>query len=288
MIWSLPFLLLLALFLWGIISSNLILKIQRNTLDFNPRSFGYEYESFRTLTEDGVRIDGWFVPCKNKSKSTIIVLHGWGANRSDVIPSTIFLCEKYNLAYFDFRNHGLSGGHITSLTCLEIKDFVSVAHFLKKEKKEFCQNLGIFGFSMGASVAISGSVRIKEVNAIVAESPFSSYNETIIRFAKLFFGIPKITVPFTLWFARMRLGFDPQQCSPIYSISQIAPRPILIIQAGSDVRMPVSEGQKLYELAGEPKELWVIPDADHGDVHEVVGKEYDERILNFFQKWMKN
>lgn len=288
MVWSIPFLILFILTLWGFVSSNLIVKMPKNTLDFNPKSLGYEFESFRCSTEDKIEIAGWFVPAKTKTNCTILVLHGWGANRSDAFPATTFLAQKYNLAYFDFRNHGRSGGNRTSLTCLEIKDFLAVVKFLRKEKKELCENIGVFGFSMGGSVAISGSVEMPEIKAVIAESPFSSYNETVARFAKIFYGIPKFMVPPTLWFTRMRLSFDPEKCSPIYHISKIAPRPIFIIQGGGDIRMPVAEGEALYHAAKEPKEIWVVPGADHGAIQETTPDEYKKRILNFFEKWMKN
>ncbi|MBI3012598.1 MAG: alpha/beta fold hydrolase [Elusimicrobia bacterium] len=288
MILVFPILFILLIIFWGFVTSNLILKIPRAPLDFNPKSFGFEFESFKTLTEDGIEIDGWFIPSKNKSQKTILVLHGWGANRSDAVSSTIFLAQNHNLVYFDFRNHGRSGGNKTSLTCLEIKDFESVVRYLKSQKPDQVKSLGIFGFSMGGAVAISGAAKIPEIQAVIAESPFASYKKSVYRFAKLFYGIPAIIVPITLYFARWRLGFDPEDCSPIYHVHKLSPRPLLIIQGGNDPRMPVSEGQSLYDKAGEPKEIWVVPGADHGGIHENDPKEYQRKILEFYKKWLKN
>lgn len=288
MTWVISFLVVLFVILWGYASSNLILKLPRIPIDSNPKSFGYDYESFKTITEDGVEIDGWFVPSKKKKNSLIFVLHGWGANRSDILPSTIFLAHEHNLVYFDFRNHGRSGGNKTSLTCLEIKDFEAVTHFIENKKQEFSHSMGVYGFSMGAAVAISGAAKMPEIKAVVAESSFSSFNQTIARFAKLFYGIPHFTIPFTLWFARIRLGFDPEVCAPIYHVSMLYPRPIFIIQGGADQRMPVSEGQSLYDSARKPKELWIIPEAGHGGVQEVAPEEYKKRVSDFYEKWLKN
>lgn len=289
MIWLIPLIMILLVIFWGFVSSDLILKTPRIPLDFNPRSFGYDFESFKVLTEDKIEIDCWFVPAKKKSRSTIVVLHGWGANRSDVVPNTTFLAQDHNLLYFDFRNHGRSGGNMSSLTCLEIKDFSAVVRFLKKEKSDNSEKVGVLGFSMGASVAISGSAKMEEVNAIVAESPFSSFNEVISRFGKLFYGLPRWTVPYTLWFTKMRLGINPEECSPIYHISRLSPRPIFIIQGGSDARVPVSEGELLLNTAKEPKELWVVPGADHDNIQgSAPEEEYKKRVLSFFRKWLSS
>ncbi len=288
MIWFFLPIILAAVFFWGFVTSNLIMKIPRLPLDANPKTFGYEYESFKTITEDGVEIEGWFVPAKVKSESSILVLHGWGANRSDVLPSTIFLSSDYNMVYFDFRNHGRSGGHRTSLTCLEVQDFLAVIRYLKYQKMEFAKKLGVFGFSMGGAVAITGSSQVPEIKAVIADSPFASYNRTVVRFAKLFYGIPSFIVPITLAATRMRLGFNPEDCSPIYWVNKLAPRPLFLIQGGSDPRMPISEGQSLYDKAGDPKEIWIVPEADHGTIRQEKSEEYQARIAQFFHRYLKN
>lgn len=286
MVWFFLLIVLAAIFFWGFVTSNLILKIPRLPLDANPKTFGHEYESFKIVTEDGVEIEGWFVPAKLKSEKTIVVLHGWGANRSDVLPSTIFLSSDYNMVYFDFRNHGRSGGNSTSLTCLEVKDFLSVVRYLKSEKREISKIIGVFGFSMGGSVAITGSSQVPEIKAVIAESPFSSFNRTVIRFAKLFYGIPSVFVPPTLIATRIRLGFNPEKCSPIYWVDKLSPRPLLLIQGEADQRMPVIEGQSLYDRAGEPKEIWIVPGADHGTIREDQTEQYQSRISQFFRKYL--
>ncbi|MBI2119466.1 MAG: alpha/beta hydrolase [Elusimicrobia bacterium] len=275
------------IFFWGYLSSSIMLKVPRVVNEFNPKSFGCNYESFTTFTEDQIKIEGWFVQAKEKSSTLLFVLHGWGANRSDVLATTIFLAKKYNLVYFDFRNHGSSGGDKTSLTCLEIKDFKAVVNFIEKEKKEFVQKSGVFGFSMGGSVAISAGAELPQMQAIVAESPFASYEETVYRFAKLFYRAPRFVVPLTLYFIQARLGFNPEKCSPIHFVSKISPRALLIIQGGNDLRMPVKEGQALYDRAREPKELWIVPETDHGAIFEKNPKEYQKKILDFFDKAFK-
>ena len=288
MIWTIPFLLIFVVVLWGYLSSNLIMKIPRAPTEAIPRTFGYEFEPFSVQSEDDIPLEGWFVPAKKRSSTTLFVLHGWGANRSDVLPSTIFLGEHYNLVYFDFRNHGVSGGEESSLTCSEMKDFIAVVKYTKLNRAPMCRQMAVFGFSMGASVAIVGSTKLPDMQAVVAESPFASFNEIVSRFAERFYGIPRFIVPLTLIFTRMRLGFDPEECAPLYHVAKLSPRPLFIIQAASDASMPVSEGQGIYETAKEPKEIWIVPNADHGEVFEKTGVEYQKRILAFYQKWLKN
>ena len=61
----------------------------------------------------------------------------------------------------------------------------------------------------------------------------------------------------------------------------------MIIQGGNDLRMPVKEGQALYDRAREPKELWIVPETDHGAIFEKNPEEYQKKILDFFDKAFK-
>ena len=41
--------------------------------------------------------------------------------------------------------------------------------------------------------------------------------------------------------------------------------------------------EELYLAANEPKELWIVPTAAHGDVWAIAGAEYAQRIVCFFR-----
>ncbi len=51
--------------------------------------------------------------------------------------------------------------------------------------------------------------------------------------------------------------------APILRIHELAPRPLLLVHGGADTGVPLADAQKLYDSAGEPRELAVHPDADH-------------------------
>jgi len=282
----LPCLSLLASFVvwWGFYSSNLIIKAPRSNQETNPEFFGLSYEDISFISSDGVKLKGWFIPVQN-SQRTVVVCHGWSAERSNVLPSTAFLHKAgYNLLYFDFRNHGESGGILSSIGPWEIQDLQAALDFLKG-KKVAAEWVGVWGLSMGAAVALTSAAQNSTIKAVVAESAFSSYNEAIVRFAKLFYHIPRYPLtPLTLLFVRWRLGLDPEEFSPRYFVDRISPRPILFIQGGQDLRMPASEGMILYRLAKEPKELWTVPQADHGEAYSKDPAAYEHKVLDFFKK----
>ena len=43
---------------------------------------------------------------------------------------------------------------------------------------------------------------------------------------------------------------------------------------------------RLFAAAGEPKELWIVPGADHGEAHAFAGEEYERRVLEFYSKYL--
>lgn len=286
MILAIPLILLVLALVWGWFSSSIILHQPRLVNEFNPKSFGFEYEKIKLLTADKVELVGWFVPAAKTSDATIIINHGWGANRSDILGTSIFLAQKFNLLYYDFRNHGDSGGDKTSLGCLEIRDFQAAVQYVKSRKKELARKLGVLGYSMGGAVAITGAAQNPDVLAVAAESPFTSYKEVVYRYGTKFFHAPRFIIPITLFFTQSRLGFDPDEFSPVHHVAKLSPRPLFIVQGGSDDRMPVSEGRTLIDLAGEPKELWIVDAAGHVGAKEVNPQEYERRILEFFEKYL--
>ncbi|MFH1283693.1 MAG: alpha/beta hydrolase [bacterium] len=279
---------LVVIVFWGWYSSNLIIHTPKMKIETNPCDYGLEFEAVSFYTADNIKISGWFVPAEN-ANNTVIICHGWGTNKADVLPGTQFL-RRYNmnLLYFDFRNHGESGGDASSLVFFEMRDLKAAIEFLKKEKREKAKKIGVLGFSMGGSVSLMVASEDERVSVVAADSPFSDVPKVIIRYAKLFYGFPKFPlVDIALIFVRIRLGINLADYSPVNYIADISPRPLLIIQGGQDLRMPVEEGRALFEQAKQPKELWIVQGADHLGAYAGNAYEYEKKIGSFFKNYLE-
>lgn len=276
--------------IWGWFSSGLVLKVPRFQLRSSPAEYGLKYESVEFPTTGKIVLKGWYVLADKPSSKTIMICHGWGANKSDILSFTSFLAARggYNLFYFDFRNHGDSGGSRSSLGKYEIQDILSAYEFVKRTRPGLCRQTALFGFSMGAGAAVGAASKLPEIAGVVAENPFSSFDDVVARFAKLYYKVPRTPlVDITLAFVRLRLGFNPNDYSPVKYIAEVSPRPLLIIQGGSDQRMPPRVGKELYEAAKNPKELWIVEGADHGEAYMKSGRRYELKLLEFFAKAIK-
>jgi pimeloyl-ACP methyl ester carboxylesterase len=64
--------------------------------------------------------------------------------------------------------------------------------------------------------------------------------------------------------------------------SRLAPRPLFMIHGEKDAYIGTQIARDLFEHAGEPKELWVVPKAKHNRCREIEPDLYRERVASFF------
>lgn len=261
---------------------------KRKALDAWPDQFGLPYENVTFKTEDQVPLKGWFITSEPESDKTIILMHGWGMNRSDILKNTHFLRELgFNLFYFDFRALGESGGRTSSIGYLELKDIAAAIRFLQETRPQFCAKIGLYGLSMGGMVAICEAARNPQVACVVAEASYYSFRRVVSRWAWVHRRVPYFPLmPIVLHYIRKQLGVNPERFSPKYNIPKIAPRPVFLIHGRYDNLVPAAQAKLLYKRAGEPKEIWLVPGAKHNKCAEVGGYEYKQRLADFYRKYL--
>ncbi|MFA6583809.1 MAG: alpha/beta hydrolase [Elusimicrobiaceae bacterium] len=262
---------------------------RRKPLTAFPDQYRLIHENIMFRTADGLILRGWFIPAQEESEKTIIVLHGRGQTKSDVLATTHFLRDYgFNLMYFDFRDSGESGGaNLSTIEYLELRDFDAAFEFLKKNKESEARNIGVYGLSMGGAVAIYEAAHRTEIKCVVSESSFDSYRNVVARYAWLHmrtFYFPVVSLG--LFFVKLRLGVDPEPFSPIYHIAKISPRPVFMVVGSHDELVPLKNSQGMFKTAKNPKELWIVPGAAHGKCAEVGGDEYKKRLSEFFLKFL--
>ncbi len=259
---------------------------KRKALDAWPDQFGLPYENVYFKTEDKVQLKGWFIPSEAYSNKTIILMHGWGMNRADILKNTYFLHDLgFNLLYFDFRALGESGGKTSSIGYLELKDVAAAVRFLKETRPQFCEKIGLYGLSMGGMVAICEAARNPEIACVVAEASYYSFRRVVSRWAWVHHRVPYFPlIPIILHYIHKYLGVNPERYSPKYNIPRISPRPVFIIHGRYDNLVPAAQAKLLFKKAGEPKEIWLVPGAKHNKCAEVGGFEYKQRLADFFRQ----
>ena len=232
-----------------------------------PEQFGLRYEKISFKTRDGLELRGWFIPSTTGDKRTILMCHGWGDNKGELLKQTYFLNENggFNLMYFDFRSHGESEGEITTIGGLETIDFDAAIKWLREAKLEFADSIGVFGMSMGAAVTVASLPKHPDLRCAVVESPFSDYRTVIKRWGWNNMRIPYYPlIALTLLLLRSRVK-DPEidRFNPVEAASKISPRPLFVIGGEFDDLMTPEDVKSVFTAAREPKQLWIVPEARH-------------------------
>ncbi len=290
-LWAAAALLLLAAAVFGICwwgSGLMLFPPSMSPMWIFPEQFGLRYEKMSFKTRDGLELKGWFIPSTAGDKRTILMCHGWGDNKGELLKETHFLNASagFNLMYFDFRSHGESAGEITTIGGLETIDFDAAVSWLRANKPDLSDRVGVFGLSMGAAVTVAAMPDHPDLRCAVVESPYSDYRGVIARGAWNNHRIPRFPlIAVAMWILRRRVG-DPKidSFNPVEAAGRIAPRPLLVIGGEKDDLMPEDDVRRVFDAALEPKQLWIVPGAVHAKCREAAGVEYDTRVAGFFTR----
>lgn len=264
----------------------LIRQAKSNPLEIFPSNFNLPFEALTFKNEAGITLKGWFIPAIDKSDKTIMFLHGWGLNKGDILANTFFLREKgFNLFYFDFRGSGESDQGPSSIGYFETQDAQSALDYICTSHPQETKHIGLYGLSMGAAVAVYTAAHNKQIKCTIAEACYYSYKKVVTRWARRHKHVPYFPlVALTLFFVRKRLGVDPEDYCPKNNIKKIAPRPILLITGKEDILTPRHDARALFLEARNPKQLWLVSQANHTECAQKAGAVYQERLTEFFTK----
>ena len=242
------------------------------------------------LTDDGLTLHGWYLcPARPAApRDAIIICHGFAMNRNELLDLAHSLRERgHAVLVFDLRAHGDSEGDRSTIGLREADDIGAAIGFLKGRAELAGLPIGVAGISMGAAAALLAAARHSDIAAVAADSSFATLHDIAANGLKLIYGIPRtpltsLVVRFGELFSRSRIRYN----RPIDAVAEIAPRPVLIVHAVEDRLIPVADAEALYAAAGEPKELWLVPEIDHACAFLHAPDEYTRRIDAFFRKWL--
>lgn len=244
--------------------------------NLKPADLGLKYEEITFKSTDGIKLSGWFIP-NDKTKKTIIVMHGYPADKANLLGIAEFLTKDFNVFLFDFRSFGQSEGKYTTAGCLEKNDLLGAINYLEKEKN--ITKIGLYGFSLGGAVALM--TNHKNVKAIVADSSYARLSHMVEHMYGIFSILKYPLAYLTKLYGILFLKINIDDASPADNIKNIK-IPILLIHAEKDSQIPASEAYLLHD-ANKNSELWIVKNADHGMTHSINSSKYERKVLEFFE-----
>lgn len=233
----------------------------------NPGHIGLTFENVSIQTEDNLTLSGWYIP-KDDSRGVLLFCHGNAGNIGHRLESIrLFHQLGLDILIFDYRGFGQSEGKTTEEGTY--KDAEAIWRYLVNERQVSPDRIVIFGRSLGGAVASWLASRYTP-GLLVLESTFTSISDIA---ASIYPYLP----------VRLLLRFKYNTAEYLGEVNC----PILIIHSRDDEMMPFSHGQRLFEIASQPKEFLEIA-GTHNEGFITSGTKYMDGLSEFIRKYLED
>jgi fermentation-respiration switch protein FrsA (DUF1100 family) len=233
---------------------------------------GFEPVSFQT--PDGLSLSAWWKPPQNGA--AILLVPGLGSGRDGLLAEGEGLARAgFGLLSIDTRS---CAGQPATLGAREVEDLRGAVAFLQARPE--VHSIGALGFSAGGVTVIRATARIPQIGAVVAMGGFSDFGRFIADQGGSLFSPAWLAHSLLPLMLQAQTGVDLNQVSPLNDIVSISPRPVLLVYGSRELSLP--QGQAQYAAARPPKDLWIVPEADHGGYLQMAPAEFDEKMVKFF------
>jgi pimeloyl-ACP methyl ester carboxylesterase len=248
-----------------------------------PEAVGLSVTPAEFVSQDGISLRGWW-NAGDSLKPVIIFVHGLNRSRVEMLERAADANRRgYGVLLFDLRNHGESGRAYTTIGIFESRDVCAASHFVKNEAGERPQI--VWGVSMGASSAILAAKQCPGFSAIISDSSFLSFRDTVGHHLTLLFRLPAFPIAnLIVAITGYRVGFNPVD-GDVEAVVRNLNIPILFIAGGADRRMPPSLAGMMFKETKNPlKQLLVVPGAGHGEAFATDRTAYLNSVYGFLQR----
>lgn len=259
----------------------------RNLADSMPNDVGIDNWQDVRFSSGDLELTGWFIPpAPEANGSTLIVVHGWSANRASLLGQVAMLHRHgYGAFVIETRNSGLSEGDTSTWGYAEAADVQAAFDYLLTRSEVNPGQVGLLGFSTGGATVIRAAAMIPEIKLVIAESTYSSFVDNLAAITKLLKSRLPTYTPLVLWFSERQTGVPLREIRPIDDLAQLEGRPIMFIHGTSDEIVDVSHSQQMFEAAKEPKALYLVPDASHENLYSTNRADFETQVISFLTQY---
>ncbi|QSQ18782.1 alpha/beta fold hydrolase [Pyxidicoccus parkwayensis] len=226
---------------------------------------------------DGLTLRGWYVPSRNRA--AVVLVHGFADNRTQLLFEGRALARAgFGVLLFDLRAHGESDGDRVTWGDGERHDVKAALDFVIARPDVDPARVGLFGFSMGGTTALLVASEDTRVKAVAAAGAYPALE------ADVYSGYGRwgaLSAEPVLWTLR-HAGVDVKAVRPIDGMCKLQGRPLLLVNGDVDPDAPAKLQASLFRAACEPKSLWVVQGAGHGQYSKVAPEEYERRLRQHF------
>ncbi len=246
-----------------------------------PADIGLDnYELVQIQPQPDQMLTAWYIPSQNGA--AVLLIQGHWRSRDDMFNDAELLA-RYGYGVMLLDPHPCAGpGVAHTMGHDEVADVAAAIKFMQQQPDTASGKIGVLGFSIGGVIAVESAAQIPEIQAVVAQGNFHDLVVNMTPRGARDDIVEGLVQRLMLFFYRYYTGLDPNLVKPIDSVAKISPRSLFLI-AGQGEAM-ANHTQAQFEAAGQPKELWIVPETGHGGYQQRWPEEYEKRVIDFFDR----
>ena len=223
----------------------------------NPE-LGADYEEISFTTSDGLELEGWYIPSKNRA--AVIAFPG---RRGPQRPARMLADHGYGVLLFDRRGEGESDGDPNALGWKGERDVDAAVEFLKRRPDVDPDRIGGIGLSVGGEMMIEAAAESDGLKAVVSEGAGIRSMREVLAIPDTGARLQSLLAfgPLVPGVALFSNDLPPPGLDDL--AADISPTPLFLIYADPGQGGEAELQQTFYDAAREPKEIWLVPGAGH-------------------------
>jgi fermentation-respiration switch protein FrsA (DUF1100 family) len=218
---------------------------------------------------DGLAYALW-LPEESPPWPGIIVVHGAGSRKENHADfARLASASGWAALTFDLPGHGDSDGEMSGGA---VDDVLSMVRLLAAREDVDAGRVAVRGSSLGGFLAICAAAAGPEVAGAIAICPASE--DHLARGVRRGRFEMRVGDPLGLeaWLMAQDVGD---------AVERIAGRPLILMHAEGDTQIPSDHSEDLYERAGEPRKLVIVPGGAHTSV------QHDRELQAMALRWLE-
>ncbi len=240
---------------------------------------GVPHEDVSFTTSDGLELKAWYIPSRNGA--AVIAFPG---RRGPQKPARMLARHGYGVLLFDRRGEGRSEGDPNSWGWSGDRDVKAAIAWLQRRSDVEPGRIGGIGLSVGGEMMIETASETDALAAVVSEGAGSrSIREDLGEFDPNAINRAIGTAMAAVKTASVRVFGNEPVPPGLEDAAARAEAPMLLIAAPNS-----THGEELNRnyarAAGDDATLWEIPESRHVGGMTARPREYERRVVGFFDR----
>jgi uncharacterized protein len=243
-----------------------------------PNHLGVAHEDVKFTTSDGLELEGWYIPSRNGA--AVISFPGRSGPQR---PARMLARHGYGVLLFDRRGEGRSEGEPNAWGWGGDEDVKAAIAYLKRRPDIDPDRIGGIGLSVGGEMMIETAAEADDLAAVVSEGAGARmYAEDMDHEFSTLEHVLSTPAALVKSAAVAVFANEPPP-RHLTDLAAEVEQPLLLIAApvkgvGEDLN------RDYHAAAGDNSTLWEIPESTHTGGIEARPREYERRVVGFFDE----